>query len=97
MDFHTVEVDADGNMTLPFQLLEDLGVEEGGKLLLERQANQWFLKSADDLHRLPSALSGYLHKLAPMTPDQLHERTVDAIAAENIETLRQIKREHDES
>jgi AbrB family looped-hinge helix DNA binding protein len=59
-------------MTLPADVREDLGVKEGGKLLLEHRGNEWILIRPDDVQD-PTAgiLSEYAYT---RNPDPAEER-----------------------
>jgi AbrB family looped-hinge helix DNA binding protein len=47
-------------MTLPVEVREDLGIKEGGKILLERRGNEWVLVRPEDLvDQLAGSLSDY--------------------------------------
>jgi AbrB family looped-hinge helix DNA binding protein len=60
MVVHSVNVRLKGQMTLPVEVREDLGIKEGGKILLERRGNEWVLVRPEDLvDQLAGSLSDY--------------------------------------
>jgi AbrB family looped-hinge helix DNA binding protein len=60
MVVHSVNVRHKGQMTLPAEVREDLGIKEGGRLLLERRGNEWVLVRPEDLvDQLAGSLSDY--------------------------------------
>lgn len=86
-----------GQITVPAAIRKNHELHAGSRLVFEDRGEYIALIPEQELvDRTAGALSSYARKLESMTPDQLHERAVDAIAAENIETLRQIEREHED-
>jgi AbrB family looped-hinge helix DNA binding protein len=60
MIVHSVKVRLKGQMTLPVEVREDLGIKEGGRILLERRGNAWVLVRPEDLvDQLAGSLSDY--------------------------------------
>lgn len=59
MTIRTIIVRQRGQMTLPSDVREDLGVKDGGKLRLEHRGNEWVLRPDDIVDRLAGALSNY--------------------------------------
>ncbi|HVL22783.1 MAG TPA: AbrB/MazE/SpoVT family DNA-binding domain-containing protein [Thermomicrobiales bacterium] len=49
MVIRTINVRHKGQMTLPADVREDLGVKEGGDLVLERRGSEWVLIRPDDV------------------------------------------------
>lgn len=49
MAIRSVNVRQKGQMTLPADVRRELGVTEGGKLMLERRENEWVLLRPEDL------------------------------------------------
>jgi bifunctional DNA-binding transcriptional regulator/antitoxin component of YhaV-PrlF toxin-antitoxin module len=83
-------------MTLPADVRDELGVQNGGKLLLERQDNHWILVRADKLvDRTAGALAEYAKNVPLLTPAEMREAVAKAITEENLETLRQIDLGHE--
>ncbi|MBA2759035.1 MAG: AbrB/MazE/SpoVT family DNA-binding domain-containing protein [Chloroflexia bacterium] len=96
MVIRTVNVRQKGQMTLPADVRDQLGVQNGGKLLLERQENHWILVRADDLvDRTAGALAEYAMNVPLLTPAEMREAAAEAIAEENLETLRQIDQDRE--
>lgn len=96
MAIRAINVRHKGQMTLPADIRKELGVKDGGRLLLERRENEWVLVPAGDLvDRTAGALADYARKVRPMTPAEMRETAAEAIAEENLETLRQIERDHE--
>lgn len=72
MAIRAIRVRHKGQMTLPADVRRELGVEDGGRLLLERRDNEWVLVPADEMTD-PSA--GVLAKYAyTQNPDPAEER-----------------------
>ena len=60
MAIRIVNVRHKGQMTLPPDVREDLGVKDGGKVLLERRGNEWVLiRPGDPVDELAGSLSEY--------------------------------------
>lgn len=96
MAIRAVNVRHKGQMTLPADIRDELGVKDGGRLLLERRGHEWVLVRADDLiDRTAGALAEYVRNIPPMTPNEIREAAAEAIAEENLETLRQIERDRE--
>jgi len=96
MAIRTVNVCQKGQMTLPADVRDELGVQNGGKLLLERQENHWILVRADKLvDRTAGALAEYAKNVPLLTPAEMREAVAKAITEENLETLRQIDLGHE--
>jgi len=96
MAIRTVNVCQKGQMTLPADVRDELGVQNGGKLLLERQDNHWILVRADKLvDRTAGALAEYAKNVPLLTPAEMREAVAKAITEENLETLRQIDLGHE--
>jgi AbrB family looped-hinge helix DNA binding protein len=84
MAIRTVNVRQKGQMTLPADVRDELGVQNGGKLLLECQDNHWILVRTDDLvDRTDDALAEYAENVPLLTPAELREAAAKAIADEN--------------
>lgn len=96
MAIRAVNVRQKGQLTLPVDIREELGVKDGGRLLLERRGNEWVLVQADSLvDHTAGALAKYAKNMGSMTPAEMREAAIGAIAEENLETLRQIERDHE--
>lgn len=94
MVIHSVNVRHKGQMTLPADVREELGVRDGGKILLERQGNAWMLVRPDDL---VDKLAGSLHDYAGDTPLQWDREEVwTEIAAERDDRALRQDREHED-
>ncbi|HET7612949.1 MAG TPA: AbrB/MazE/SpoVT family DNA-binding domain-containing protein [Gemmatimonadaceae bacterium] len=60
MVVHSVNVRHKGQMTLPVEIREELGIRDGGRILLERRGNEWVLVRPEDLvDQLAGSLSDY--------------------------------------
>lgn len=60
MAVHSVNVRYKGQMTLPIEIREELGIKNGGRILLERRGNEWVLVRPEDVvDRLAGTLSEY--------------------------------------
>jgi len=94
MTIRAINIRHKGQMTLPADIRKELGVKDGGRLLLERRGNEWVLVRADDLvDRTAGALAEYARNIPSMSLDEMREAIVESIAEENLETLRQIERD----
>jgi len=96
MTIRAITIRHKGQMTLPADIRKELGVKDGGRLLLERRGNEWVLVRADHLvDRTAGALAEYARNVPPMSLDEMREAIVKSIAEENLETLRQIERDRE--
>lgn len=87
-----------GQITVPAEIRRSHELHTGSRLVFEDRGEYIALIPEKELvDRTAGALSGYARKLRSVTPDQLHERAVNEIAAENIETLKRIEREHEDN
>lgn len=81
-------------MTLPADIRNELGVKDGGRVLLERRGHEWVLVRADDLvDRTAGSLAEYVPNIPPMSLDEMREAIAESIAEEKLETLRRIERD----
>lgn len=86
-----------GQITVPAAIRKNHELHAGSRLVFEDRGEYIALIPEKDLaDHTAGALSGYVQKHGPMTPDHLHERAANVIAEENVETLRQIEREHED-
>jgi AbrB family looped-hinge helix DNA binding protein len=86
-----------GQITVPADIRKAHELDTGSRLFFEDRGEYIALIPEHELvDSTAGALSGYARKVASMTPEQVHARKVNAIAAENIETLRQIEREYED-
>lgn len=87
-----------GQITIPSEIRKAHELDKGSRLVFEDRGEYIALIPENELtDHTAGALSGYARKLESMTPDQLHEQAASTIAAENIETLSQIEREHEDN
>ena len=85
-----------GQMTLRADIRPESGVKDGGRLLPERREHEWVFVRADDLvDRTAGTLAEDVSNIPPLTPDELRGAAAQAIAAENLETLREIERDRE--
>ena len=86
-----------GQITVPAEIRKAHELDTGSRLVFEDRGEYIALIPEHELvDRTAGALSAYTRKPGSMTPDQMHDRASEAIADENIETLRQIEREHED-
>lgn len=95
MAVHSVNVRHKGQMTLPVEVREDLGIKEGGRLLLERRGNDWVLVRPEDL---VDKLAGSLSAFATDEPLQWNREELWAEIAEERDSrvLQHINEDLDE-
>jgi AbrB family looped-hinge helix DNA binding protein len=85
-----------GQVTIPVDIREKLHINEGDTVYFEeRDGRLEVLRSQDIVDRTAGALADYAKNMPPITPAQIRELAADAIAEENLETLRQIERDHE--
>ncbi len=86
-----------GQITVPADIRRNHELHTGSRLVFEDRGEYIALIPEKELvDRTAGALSMYARTLGSMPPDQLHERAADEIATENVATLRQIEREHED-
>jgi len=91
-----INVRRKGQITLPADIRDELGVNDGGKLLLERRGNEWVLIQPNVLKdRTAGALAEYARNMPTMTPSEMQEASTAAIAEENLATLREIDQDYE--
>lgn len=95
MVIHSVNVRHKGQMTLPADVREELGVRDGGRILIERREDMWVLVRPVEL---VEELAGSLHEYAGESPLEWdREELWTEIAAERDDRmLRQLGEEDGE-
>lgn len=92
MALHSVNIRHKGQITLPASIRQELGLEEGDRLIVERRGQEIVLISPDHLvDPTEGALAKYPRKLPLMSADELRMAVMRASAEENVATLRQIE------
>ena len=95
MVIHSVNVRNKGQMTLPADVRKELGVQDGGRILLERREDMWVLVRPNEL---VEQLAGSLHEYAGDAPLEWdREELWTEIATERDDRiLRQLREEDGE-
>jgi AbrB family looped-hinge helix DNA binding protein len=94
---HGARMKEKGQITVPAEIRKAHELDTGSRLVFEDRGDYIALIPEHELvDRTAGALSAYTSRPGSMTPEQLHDRASHAIAAENIETLSQIEREHED-
>lgn len=90
---HSVNVRHKGQMTLPADVREELGVRDGGRILLERRDNSWVLVRPDEQ---VENLAGSLREYAGDTPLEWDREEIwTEIATERDDRIRRQLKEED--
>jgi AbrB family looped-hinge helix DNA binding protein len=79
---NVTNIDSDGQVTIPAELREELGLTDGEAVVIERQEECLIIRRATVVERTAGALSAY-GKFPPPTIEEMKEAVAQAIAEEN--------------
>lgn len=85
-----------GQITVPAEIRKRYDLHAGSRLIFEERDDYIAVIPSDMVvDRTAGALAEYARNHSPMTSSEMREAAADAIAEENLETLRQIERDHE--
>lgn len=87
-----------GQITVPAEIRKAHELDAGSRLIFEDRGEYIALIPEHELvDRTAGALSAYTRTQGSISPDQMQTTASDAIADENVETLRQIEHDHEDN
>lgn len=91
----TIQLRPTGQMTLPAEIREKLGLYDGDKLHIELKDRSIIIsRPADIIDRTAGALKRYAKNSPQLSPEDIDRTAAEAIAEAGLRTLREIEEDY---
>lgn len=96
MGTHPVKLRRKNQLTLPTKVSEDMGIDQGDTVYIQKEGDRYVLLTADELvDPTAGALSKYAQDKPPVTQEDMHTAIEDGILDSWNRFVREIESEYD--